>query len=309
MKKSIIKFFSIIAVAAVFTILFSTLTTADTNIDSTNKWAWSDTAGWWNFYSTDTVEVDGQELRGYATSSIGAMALNCNSTPNGDICSDSNFKVTNPDANGNLSGCAWNDNVGWISFWCGDGDCDGSSVEDASSTCSASNYRVTIDANGDFNGYAWNDIEGWISFNCANDSSCDDSNFKLQTSWTPGKKVGYLTSSAIDTQEEGGATLNSIVWQGSQPSGTSVDFQVAVSNNPSGPWNFQGPDGTSDTWYGRECPVAGSSDPAAGPDTAICVDKTQTANYQYLKYKVRLKTDFAQDNTPTINDIILNWSE
>lgn len=309
MTKKTITIFSIIIASLLVTVAFYNFAVADTNIDSTNRWAWSDNAGWWDFYSSDTVEVDGQELRGYASSSIGWMALNCNSTPNGDTCSESDFRVTNPGATGELSGCAWNDTQGWVSFWCGDGNCDGSGSEDASSTCSNSDYRVTIDANGTFSGYAWNDTEGWISFNCANNSSCGDSDFKLETSWSPGRKIGTLTSSVIDTNEDGGSTLNSVVWQGTQPSGTSVDFQIAVSDSDSGPWNFKGPDGTSDTWYGRECPVAGTSNPAAGPDTAICFDKTQTANKRYLKYKVRLRTNLAQDNTPTIENIILNWSE
>lgn len=288
--------------------IFSIITTATTNIDSTDKYAWSDGAGWWNFYSTNTVEVDGQELNGYASSSIGYLSLNCATSPDGNECSDSDYKVTNVDATGNLAGCAWNDTIGWVSFWCGDGDCDGSGIEDASSTCSASNYRVSIDANGDFNGYAWNEVEGWISFNCSNNSSCTDSDYKVKTSWAPGEKVAFLTSVTIDTQNTSGTTLNSIIWQGAQPSGTSVDFQIAVSDNSSGPWNFKGPDGTSETWFGRECPVAGTSDPGAGPDKAICVDKSLTANKRYLRYKVRLQTNLAQDKTPTINDIILNWS-
>ncbi len=280
---------------------------AGTNSDSNNYWAWNDMSGWWDFYSPDTFIVNNTGLEGYASSSIGEISFNCNSTPNGDVCSNSNYKVTNNNGSTLLSGCGWNDSIGWIYFWCGDVDCDGSSSEDASSTCAYSNFRVTIDANGVFNGYAWNDAVGWISFNCANDNSCNQSNYKLQTSWRPVPAYGYLTSPIIDTGVPGGATLLSIVWQGTQPAGTSVDFQVAGSNSPSGPWNFEGPGGSTTDYYGAECPLTGSANPATGPDKSICVDSNRLSNMRYFRYKVRLKSDYTHTTTPVINKIILNW--
>jgi len=277
--------------------------TATTNIDATNYWAWSDSAGWWDFYNTDSVSVGTSSLSGYASSSIDEMALNCASTPSGNICTTSNFAVTNTDGSGDLSGCAWNDTIGWISFDCADYDCAGGNI------CTESNYQVSIDADGIFSGYAWNDIEGWISFNCANDSSCASSDYKVETAWRPGRLAGYLESSIIDTEKVGGVTLTNVIWQGTQPSGTSVDFQVAVSNSTSGPWTYTGPSGATDAWYGAECPTVGAADPAAGPGKAICVDKTLTQDQQYLRYKVRLQSDMTQTSTPTVQDVILNWSE
>ncbi len=281
---------------------------ADTNIDPTNHFAWDDVAGWWDFYGTNTVGVGTSTLWGYASSSVGDIALNCNSTPKGDICATSNFAVTNADGGGSLSGCAWNDTIGWIHFWCGDGNCDGSPTEDASSTCASSNFRVTIDANGVFHGYAWNDVDGWISFNCANNSSCNSSNYEVETSWKPGVIVGYLESSIIDTQSQGGATLVSVTWQGSQPSGTSVDFQVAVATSTSGPWNYEGPGGSSSNWYGAACPTVGTANPGAGPNIPICADKNITADNRYLRYKVRLQSNLQQSQTPQVTNVILNWS-
>jgi hypothetical protein len=228
------------------------------------------------------------------------MALNCDSTPGGNICGDSSFAVKNTDASGNLSGCAWNDTIGWISFDCADYDCQGGNI------CAESDYQVTIDANGNFQGYAWNDVEGWISFNCANNSSCNISDYKVNTSWRTGRLTGYLISSIIDSG--GNVTLNSVIWQGSQPSGTSVDFQIAVATSTEGPWNYKGPDDTGSTWFGAECPTTGVSDPAAGPDKAICLDKDITVNKRYLRYKVRLRSNTVQSQTPVIEDIILNWS-
>ena len=57
----------------------------------------------------------------------------------------------------NVSGYAWSDTIGWVSFNCTDeGD------------CGASNYGVDVDiTNGKLSGYAWSDNVGWISFNRA----------------------------------------------------------------------------------------------------------------------------------------------
>ena len=288
--------------------LFAYVTSAETNVDAEDRHAWNDVGGWFDFYGTNTVSVGTSTVWGYASSSIGEIVLNCATTPSGNICGTSDFKVTNADGGGSLSGCAWNDTVGWISFWGGDGDCDGSPVEDGSSTCASSDYRVTIDADGYFSGYAWNDVAGWTSFNCANDSSCGTSDFKVRTAWRPGKLIGYLESTVIDSGVAGGATLHSIIWQGTQPSGTSVDFQVAVATSASGPWNFLGPGGSASSWYGSECSSVGASDPGAGPNKAICVDKNLTADNRYLRYKTRLQSNLQQSQTPTVDDVILNWS-
>ncbi|HDY73272.1 MAG TPA: hypothetical protein ENH86_01725 [Candidatus Jorgensenbacteria bacterium] len=281
---------------------YTLITRAAANIDATDHWAWSDTAGWWDFYGTNTVEVGTSTLHGYASSSIGEMVLNCDSSPSGNICGTSNFAVTNVEAGGSLSGCAWNDTTGWISFNCADYDCQGGNI------CVESNYQVTIDADGYFNNYAWNDIEGWISFNCANDSSCGTSDYKVRTSWRAGVLTSYLESSIIDTGKPGGVTLHSIIWQGSQESG-SVDFQIATSSNSSGPWTYFGPGGSASAWYGNACPIPGSANPAAGENTPICVNKELTAGSRYLRYKVRLQSNTAQNSTPVVKDIILNWSE
>ncbi|MFH0712715.1 MAG: hypothetical protein V2A55_02590 [Candidatus Jorgensenbacteria bacterium] len=279
-----------------------------TDISSTNKYAWSDISEWWDFHYYHNVDVGTSTISGYASSSVGEISLDCATSPLGNICGTSNYKVTNPSGSGSLSGCGWNDSIGWVSFWCGDGNCDGSGTEDASSVCASSNYRVTIDANGLFNGYAWSDVDGWVSFNCANPGVCADSNYKVETSWRAGELTGTLESSIFDTQVVGGATLNSILWQGVQPAGTCVKFQIAVSENSSGPWNFWGPDaacdGSGDTnqYFGSSCP---------GPDSTIQIsgcNRDWIKDNRYLRYRVILESDTAQSLTPRIDDIILNWS-
>ncbi len=310
-KILLVVFIGIIAGFGIF--LATEVTKSVTNIDSANRYAWSDISGWWDFYHYQNVEVDGATLVGYASSSIEEISLDCATSPSGNICSGENdYQVTNLGAQGNLSGCAWNDQIGWISFWCGDGNCDGNGPpEDASSTCGISPYQVTIDANGIFNGYAWNDIEGWISFNCADDPNppdCGQSDYKVETSWRRGKLTASLESSIFDTQVVGGVTLNSIIWQGSNPAGTCVKFQIAVSNSSSGPWNFWGKDaacdgeGDTDQFFGS-CPTE--------TDTAIEIkgcNRDWIKDNRYLRYKVILESDFEQSLTPRVDNVILNWS-
>ncbi|MEO6588304.1 MAG: hypothetical protein ABIP06_03155, partial [Pyrinomonadaceae bacterium] len=64
-----------------------------------------------------------------------------------------------------------------------------------------------------------------------------------------------------------------ITWNATLPANTTLQFQVAGSNNPAGPFNFVGPDTTSATFY----TTSGSS-------------LTQFNGLRYLKYKAYLTT-------------------
>ncbi len=291
---------------------------AETNISSsaTERYAWEDVDGWWDFYSTNSVMVWGTFVEGYASSSVGDISLDCATSPLGNICSTSNYGICNGpgphntdgscpngDASGILSGYAWNDTIGWISF-----NCDGS-THGGTNQCALSNYKVDIDSDGNFTGYAWNDIVGWVNFNCSNSSSCATSNFKVNTAWRATSSVGYLESSIFDTQTTAGALLNSIIWQGTASGETCVDFQIAASNATSGPWNYIGPSGDSLTYYGASCLAA----PRGGVGCAeqnipACVNRSDFVGYRYLRYKVRLTSNLIQTETPNVNDVILNWS-
>jgi len=293
---------------------------ADTNISATTTsyYAWDDVDGWWDFYSTNSVYVWGSRIDGYASSTVGEISFNCANTSIGSICESSNYGIcngltathntdgtcTDGDAYGDLSGYAWNDTIGWISFSC----------TNHNPTCShrgtgVGDYGVYIDGAGDFHGYAWNDVIGWISFNCANNSSCGVSSYKVNTGWRSTSTIGYLESSIFDTQSTGGALLNSVIWQGFSPTDTCVDFQFAGSNNSSGPWNYKGPSGDATSYYGAPCasnPFGGTG--CASTNTSICVNKSDFVNYRYIRYKVRLTSDLIQTQTPEIDDIILNWN-
>jgi len=208
-------------------LFFPLLISASTNISSDvhEHWAWNDVINWIDFYSTNTVNVKALKIEGYADSDVGYVAFDCATSPNGDICTQSNFSVTN-DGSGNLSGYAWNDDIGWISFYCDD-----------LGVCASSNYQVTIDATGVFHGWAWNDAVGWISFNCnqtETGDTCVTVSYYVKTTWQGGASKGYLVSSIFDTGVESGVGFNSIMWKGDLPSGTAVRFQFASSNSLTG---------------------------------------------------------------------------
>jgi hypothetical protein len=267
---------------------------AATNISATTTahWAWNDLVGWINFYSTGNINVTPTQLTGYADSSIGSVSLDCATSPAGNICSsqNSNYKVVN-NGTGALSGWAWNDSVGWISFSCQN-----------TGGCGTSNYGVSI-SNGVFSGWAWNDVVGWISFNCSNTSGCGTSNYSVVTSWIPVATIGMLDSATFDTSSTG-AQLNSLVWQGSLNSCATcgVAFQFAASNSSSGPWTFTGYDGTVNTTYPQN-PVNSI------PNTPIPITNYSAySGYRYFRYRVILTTDIAQSVSPKVTGISIDWS-
>lgn len=275
------------------------------NINTRDKvgeqWAWGDVFGWldWHDAGIHNVEVSGLELRGWASSTIGQVAVNCATTPNGDICSSYSepFKVNqDPPSTGDLAGWGWNENVGWVSFC---GNASGGSMWNGSRwVCPATpTYQVKIKKDGVnpwsfFEGWAWNDVVGWASFNCANSgtSGCSGAGFyyKVQTSAGGESKAAAIESSVFDTGSLE-TVFNSITWQGSLNSGT-VQFELATSNNSGGPWNYSIVTPTL---------VAGQPRKLSG---------NQYVNRRYIRYRITLNSDVWQSATPKIDDVIINWS-
>ncbi len=138
-------------------------------------YAWNDYVGWINFcHLPGRVTVEDTLLTGFAyNDDIQEIALDCATSPAGDICLNSNFRVFHNSITGDLSGWAWSDVVGWISFNCLD-----------PNVCAISDYRVNIDPiTGEFTGWAWNEHIGWISFNCNNSGigdTCAISDYRVQ---------------------------------------------------------------------------------------------------------------------------------
>lgn len=118
------------------------------NIDTSNKYAWSENAGWLNFNPTTNggVTVHDTYLSGYAwAENIGWIKLGSGTGPYSNTTS-ANWGVNRDSGTGALSGYAWSENAGWINF-------------------DSSNGQVIIDTStGSFDGYAWAENVGWIHF-------------------------------------------------------------------------------------------------------------------------------------------------
>ncbi len=261
-------------------LFFALATTFGANMDATDHWAWNDLTSWIDLAG---VTVADATIIGTADSGIGKFYLNSGSYP-GALPPGVSWSVSN-DGVGNLSGFAWNDAIGWISFWCGNG----------GASCAASNYRVTIDgSDGNFTGYGWNDIVGWISFWCGNGGgSCSVPaiSYRARTAWRVSPPVtGTLDSSVFDA---GSTTiLNSVLWQGNLNGGT-VRFQIASSNAVTGPWSFVGPNNNPAVLYSD---LPGKTIPLT----------SEHAGKRYARYRVSLTS--AAGKSPRIHDVIINWS-
>jgi hypothetical protein len=278
---------------------------ASTNISATTNqhWAWNDAIGWIDFYNTGNITVSASQLTGYASSSVGYVSLDCGTAP-GWGCSPANYKVTN-DGAGNLGGWAWNDEVGWITFFWGDATADHSATSTYTSVCTGyggTYCGVQILSDGSFHGYAWNDAIGYISFNCAEPGVCTPFQYSVVSSWAPTFAVGTLDSTTFDTGVSGGVELNSAIWHGSLNGllPNSVGFQFAASTSTSSSWIFTGPLGTTSTndiYYN------------AGPDTPIPITNYSAyAGFRYFRYRIILKTNSSQSISPQVTGVSVDWS-
>ena len=279
--------------------------------DPYDHWAWNDDIGWIDFYY-DNIEIDFSQLSGYASSSVGIISFSCDETGNPDgenYCGLSTYYVKN-DGEGNLSGWAWNDKIGWISFSCKDE----TGITDYD-VCATSSYKVWIekgdDNKGHFRGWAWNDKVGWICFNCvdielsSNDSDyCETvSDFEVVTDWIPPQYAtsGELLSLIIDT-ETPKATLTGVVWKGEVPTGCDVKFYLGSSDST---------DPDSFAWtgpYGYERWESHPEEPDKWYEVSIPDSDLEFHNkHRYLRYKIILKSDPLQLYSPKVEKVVLLW--
>ena len=105
---------------------------------------------------------------------------------------------------------------------------------------------------------------------------------------------GTLTSSIFDTQVTNGVAVNTIMWQGNQPSGTSVKFQIASTSTIPATWTYRGPNGLETDYY----------TPAVG--LPVQINLQYHNNHRYFRYKISLYSNGSQ--TPKVDDVIINWS-
>ncbi len=104
-----------------------------------------------------------------------------------------------------------------------------------------------------------------------------------------GSVVGTWTSPVIDTAVNG--VFGTISWNATQPSGTTVNFRIAGSASPTGPWTYIGPDGSSATSY--------ASSPGALP---FVLD-----GLRYFRVQLTL-TSVSNAITPLLNDVTIGYN-
>ncbi len=120
-----------------------------------------------------------------------------------------------------------------------------------------------------------------------------DYNFKIVIAGPYNPPSGNVVSGNKDSNPAGGLTpiWSTLSWNGTTPASTTLQFQVAGSNNPGGPFNFIGPDGTAGTFF--------TTSPAS---------MSVLYNLRYAKYKAYLATS---DNlvTPALSDVTLCFND
>ncbi len=274
---------------------------AATNIDTAGvgeKWGWNDVFGWVDMKASNTVMVKNAIVEGYASSSIGMISFDCATMAVPDCATAGSWKVAN-DGVGNLSGWAWNDAVGWISM--------------SGTTAGGDNYQVKVIPSGNgtdsyFHGWAWSDIVGWLTFNCKDIEAlpggggfcAGTNNYKTQTSThaTGVATNAEFVSSIFDIGTDIGV-FNTIGWQGAQPSGSAVQFQIATATSSA---NLRG---NMATIFASSVWMATSPSPASPTKLSASLAGVPVENMRYIRYKAKLT---GNSNSPRIDDIMIGWS-
>ena len=83
--------------------------------------------------------------------------------------------------------------------------------------------------------------------------------------------------------------FNNIIWSANIPVSTTLNLQVAISDNVNGPWDFFGSDGGSGTFFNSPGPI---------PLSRI--------NGRYMRYKAIFSSDGL--STPTLDEVSINYS-
>ncbi|MBF0397942.1 MAG: DUF1566 domain-containing protein, partial [Desulfobacterales bacterium] len=119
------------------------------NISITDKYAWSENAGWHNFKPTNGgAVVYANHLTGYVwAENIGWVSLGSSGGGGSPYYTNTTSENWGVNRSGiNLSGYGWSETAGWINF-------------------SSTHGQVTIDSDNKFAGYAWSESVGWVHFN------------------------------------------------------------------------------------------------------------------------------------------------
>lgn len=260
-----------------------------------------------------------QGTLGLGTSSVQFQfaSSNCsNGASNPPTCTTGDTVTGNIDATNHW---AWNDTVGWLDFspvvvsstnltkWAiitGDSsyisvDCATTPPSQTNICSTTGNYTVSDNSNN-LAGFAWHDTYGWISFcgNASGGSTWDG------TKWNcPASPTYQVTVDPLTGNFSGWAWNDILGWisvcggAGTSSCPGSISYKVQISG-ASGLWSYTGPGGTTS-----------SSDvyQPTGPGVPMPLVSSQHNNKRYFRYKIILN-EAVNSTTPTVNDVIVNWS-
>jgi hypothetical protein len=141
---------------ALASLAFASSALAQSNIDATNKFAWSENCGWTNWRDANAtsqgVQVNPTYLEGFVWGeNVGWINTGGGAAPYANT-NNTNFGV-NIGVGGFLDGYAWGENIGWINF-------------NTQPQIGAQGARFDAGA-GRFRGYAWGENIGWINLDDA----------------------------------------------------------------------------------------------------------------------------------------------
>lgn len=244
-----------------------------------------------------------------------------------------NYNIAHAGSGDNVSGFAWSENIGWISFNStdcdtnGDGDID--SGEDINGCpavgTSIPSYGVAInDTTGNFSGYAWSEHIGWISFventppdnytfnfNCS--GTCNSSN-NCTACYNSTDNNIYGWAKILVLGDDGWIKLRKDASDGGPDYGVNI-----VADDFSGwAWNGNAVTGTGIGWINFNC-----SDPDAGcgsnlykvnykifPPDAPTIGAIEDLSCSYGEpMPVKVNWTDKSDNEESFEVQVSNWSD
>jgi len=167
---------------------------------------------------TDVVVVDSTRLTltcDITGAAVGAWDVVVTNPDDQAGTLSSGFIVSNQ--GGNVSGYAWSDNDGWVSFGCSN-----------DSSCNTVEYGVDINSTtGLFTGYAWSDNSGWISFTASDLAGCPSGACEARvtggfTGNFPKSVTGWARALSLVNEVNGGFI---------SLSGTNPDYSVQLADD------------------------------------------------------------------------------
>ena len=207
-RESSLKFFSkvLISLGLILFISLSILPPAfasEGNISETNKYSWSENAGWNNWRPTSAgITVTSSELSGYLwCENIGWVKLK------GTALNATAYGVTK-DGSGNLSGYGWSENAGWINF------------APTGAAASPANINNTTH---DFSGYVWAENVGWVKLA---GTALNATTYKVSLN-----ALDHFTFTAASPQTSGTAFTGTNTLTAQDASGNTVTLFDASANN------------------------------------------------------------------------------